>query len=258
VNLIYISNTRIPSEKANTYQSMLMCEAFSQSFEAVKFWYPNMRNTEAMNRVQDAFEFYNVEKCFEIETIDCVDSDFLFYRFDKAWFIVRTFSFVFNYLRKLRKSSIEDIVFTRDMLGINLLGIAKRLNFVKQKVYFEAHVYSEKISEASKSLDGLIVINEHLKKLYEKDGICNILVAHDGVKLETFKEIDEFEAKKILRFDENTKYLTYVGRFNTMSNEKGIPEIIEAFSRIQNSDLKLLFIGGPLENILEYILPLII
>jgi len=30
INLIYISNIRIPSEKANTYQSMVMCESFAK------------------------------------------------------------------------------------------------------------------------------------------------------------------------------------------------------------------------------------
>ena len=53
MNLIYISNTRIPSEKANTYQSMVMCESFAKQVDSVEFWYPNMRNSQAMNIVKD-------------------------------------------------------------------------------------------------------------------------------------------------------------------------------------------------------------
>ena len=52
MKLIYISNTRIPSEKANTYQSMVMCEAFSKYFEKVEFWYPKRNNTEEMRQVK--------------------------------------------------------------------------------------------------------------------------------------------------------------------------------------------------------------
>ena len=254
MNIIYISNTRIPSEKANTYQSMVMCEAFANNNCDIEFWYPNMRNSEAMEKIDDPYKFYNISKIFKTIKIGCIDSDILYEntKLHKYWFLLRSFSFAISYIFKLRKTNQKSIVFTRDMVGLNILSLAKKLKIIKQKVYFEAHVYSKTISNNTKNIDGLIVINNYLKELYVKDGINNILVAHDGVKIETFKETQKIKAKELLNFEQDIEYLTYVGRFNTMGNEKGIPEIIESLQYIKDLNIKLLCIGGPLENINEY------
>lgn len=252
MNLVYISNTRIPSEKANSYQSMVMCEAFSKYFNKVEFWYPDGRTTKEMEKIDDAFDFYQVERLFELKKVSCLDSDIFFGRISSIWFLLKNISFAFNYIKELKKIKDETIIFSRDVIGLYFLNFAKRINLIKQNVYFEAHIYSKKISNSCKNIDGLIVINNYLKTLYEKDGIKNILVAHDGVKIETFKEIDEIKAKNFLNLNKDIKYLTYVGRFNTMGNEKGIPEIIESYSHLRNSSLKLLFVGGPLDNLSFY------
>lgn len=252
MNLIYISNTRIPSEKANTYQSMVMCEAFSRYINNIEFWYPDGRTTKEMKQVSDPFDFYGIEKVFELKKVNCIDNDFLFTKFNKYWFLLKSISFSLNYIKKLRKVDDSTIIFTRDIVGLNLLIIAKRFGIIKQKIFFEAHVHSKNISKASKYLDGLIVINSYLKKLYEENSLVNIFVAHDGVRIETFKEIEEEKAKEILNFDKEIKYLTYIGRFNTMGHEKGIPEIIESFSYIKSENVKLLFVGGPLDNLNYY------
>ncbi|MCG3654171.1 glycosyltransferase family 4 protein [Aliarcobacter butzleri] len=252
MNLVYISNTRIPSEKANSYQSMVMCEAFSKYFNKVEFWYPDGRTTKEMEKIDDAFDFYQVERLFELKKVSYLDSDIFFGRISLIWFLLKNISFAFNYIKELKKIKDETIIFSRDVIGLYFLNFAKRINLIKQNVYFEAHIYSKKISNSCKNIDGLIVINNYLKTLYEKDGIKNILVAHDGVKIETFKEIDEIKAKNFLNLNKDIKYLTYVGRFNTMGNEKGIPEIIESYSHLRNSSLKLLFVGGPLDNLSFY------
>ena len=48
MKLIYISNIRISLSNENTYQSFMIDETFSKSFESVEFRYPDIRNTEGI------------------------------------------------------------------------------------------------------------------------------------------------------------------------------------------------------------------
>ena len=50
---IYITNTRLPSEKANSYQSMQMCYSFSKVFDEVELWTGRARNTEEFNDIKN-------------------------------------------------------------------------------------------------------------------------------------------------------------------------------------------------------------
>ena len=62
--LIYISNARIPSDKANTYQSFVMCEAFSKYFNKLEFWFAKRKNFSNMKNVESPFKFYSVKEVF--------------------------------------------------------------------------------------------------------------------------------------------------------------------------------------------------
>lgn len=75
---------------------------------------------------------------------------------------------------------------------------------------------------------------------FDVGGVKNNLVAHDGVNLDTFKSIDKSEALKLLGFDKNYKYIIYVGKFNTLGEEKGIPQIIESLQYLDDN-IKAIF-----------------
>ena len=78
MKLIYITNTRLPSEKANSYQSMQMCYSFSKVFDEVELWTGKARNTKELDKVKDVFKYYNIEKIFFIRKFFQFDSKFLF------------------------------------------------------------------------------------------------------------------------------------------------------------------------------------
>ena len=67
MKLIYITNTRIPSEKANSYQSMQMCSSFSIFFDKVELWTGKARNTKELSEIKDVFKYYNVKETFYIK-----------------------------------------------------------------------------------------------------------------------------------------------------------------------------------------------
>lgn len=232
MKLIYISNTRIPSEKANTYQSMVMCEAFSKHYPHVEFWYPQMRNTPSMEKINNPFLFYNVDEVFTLKKIPCIDSTFLFKYFNTIWFLLRTFSFGISYVAKLKNIDPFTSIFTRDSHGLLFLNLAKKLGIIKQKVYFEAHLYSKTITKNSKYIDGIIVINNYLKTLYEKDGVKNILVAHDGVNVSEYAHIMKYQKNTIAN-------IVYTGN---LFEWKGVYTLVDSLKYLNN--VKCTIIGG--------------
>lgn len=232
--LIYISNTQIPSEKANTYQSMVMCEAFSPYFNKVLFWYPNRRYRAKSQQIQDIYEYYSIKpNVFELNKLFCLDSNLLYITFKKMWFLTYNLTFAFNYIFKLRQEAPSSIVFTRDTVGLFLIGIAKKRGLIKQKIFFEAHSYSKKQSDLIKNLNGLVVINQYLKELYLKDGVKNILVAHDGVKLDDYIHLEPNLKKK------NPSNIVYVGN---LFEWKGVYTLADSMHYINNA--KLIVVGG--------------
>lgn len=235
MKLIYISNTRIPSEKANTYQSMVMCEAFSQYFDEVEFWYPDMRNTTEMLKIDNPYKFYSIKETFKLKKIKCFDNDILFKYFNKVWFVSRSVTFGFNIALNLRKEPGDSLIFIRDVIGVKFLVLLKKLGLIKQKIFFEAHVYSKNISKLNKNIDGLVVINNYLKTLYEKEGIKNILVAHDGVKINEYKDI-KFKSESI----SSIKNIVYIGN---LFKWKGVYTLVDSIKYF-DKNIKFIVIGG--------------
>ena len=74
MKLIYITNTRLPSEKANSYQSMQMCYSFSKVFDEVELWTGRSRNTKEFDRIEDIFGYYNINKTFSVRKFFQYDS----------------------------------------------------------------------------------------------------------------------------------------------------------------------------------------
>jgi hypothetical protein len=68
MKLIYITNSRIPTEKAHGSQIMKMCEKFSE-LSSVKLIVPHKINYLG----QDPFTYYGIKRNFKIETLPSMD-----------------------------------------------------------------------------------------------------------------------------------------------------------------------------------------
>lgn len=250
--LIYITNTRMPSEKANTYQSIQMCNSFAKVYDEVQMWVPNGINTEEMKPYEsDPYGFYGIEKTFEIKKLFTIDYWWIHNLNQFLWSNLSAITFATSVLFKLKTYGKDYTVFTRDWYVLKVLLLGKKLGFIKNKVFYEAHKFSNYLIQNFKKADGVIVLNGHLKKMNEEKGVENNLVAHDGVNLDTFKSIDKNQALELLGFDKKYKYIIYVGKFNTLGEEKGIPQIIESLQYVDDV-VKAIFLGGPMDNITNY------
>jgi len=256
MKLIYITNTRLPSEKANSYQSVQMCNSFASEFEEVELWTGKAHNTKEMLQIDNIFEFYNIEQNFLIKTFFQLDSIVLRNLNQFIWANLRDLVFSVNISINLIKyrNKPETILYTRVWHFLYIFLFFQKLGMVKNKIFYESHQYSKYHLKVLKKIDGVVVINQNLSLLYKKRGINKIIVAHDGVNMSTFK-FEEKSAFNPPEFDKfkNKKVITYIGSYKTLGAEKGIADIIKSIPFLNDQEICFAFIGGPMKYVNEYL-----
>jgi glycosyltransferase involved in cell wall biosynthesis len=235
---------------------MQMCESFSNFFDEVELWTSRSHNTEELKKIKDVFAYYSLKKSFTIKSFFQFDSIILRNLNEFIWANIKGLIFALNICMHLVKyrNSDDIIIYTRDWYLLMIFQILKKIRIVNNKIFYESHKFSKLIIRFAREIDGLIVINRHLRDLYKKNGIENILIAHDGVNMSTFR-YDEENSQIIdqLEIFKNKKVLTYIGSFKTLGNEKGIEDIIKAIPYLKDKKVSFAFIGGPMGLVNGYL-----
>jgi glycosyltransferase involved in cell wall biosynthesis len=241
VNLFYIVNAKIPTDRANGYQIFKMCEEFARIGLEVELWAP----TRDSQFNQDPFEFYGAERNFKVRKIKSYDFVKYHKYLGRLSFWLQSIFYFFNL--SFKKVDKNAFVYSRNPEIIWLF------NMRGYKTIFEVHRWVESkeglfkffIKKAKK----IIVVTEELKKRALKAGFSDdrILASPDGVDLKIFDlNISKFEARKKLNLPQNKIILGYTGSFKTMGEKKGIEEILEAVKILLENfpDLFFLAVGG--------------
>ena len=244
--ILYISNARIPTEKAHGIHIMKMCEAFASAAEFELVIPPRFNKIK-----EDPFKYYGIKRNFKIKKIPCIDLipwDKYFKYFGLGylplWLESFTFSLsVFFYL--LFKKA--DIIYARDKSLLFISSFWR--NFI-----FEAHTFPKNYFLYAiflKRLKGLVVITHKLKGLFAERGMepDKILVAPDGVDLKQFdiKDVKE-ECRKKLNLPFDKKIVLYSGHLYAW---KGAQILAEASKYLRN-DVEIYFVGGTAEDIQKF------
>ena len=242
--LIYITNTRIPSEKANSYQSMQMCNSFAKIYDKVEMWVPDATNTKEMEPYKNnPYDFYGIDKTFDIKMLFSIDYQWIHNWNLFVWSNVAALTFALSVLFRLSKENSNVSIFTRDWYVLKILLLGKKLGLIKNKIFYEAHKYSERLVDNYKQCDGLIVINNYLKELHYKKGIKHILESHDGVNLDEYESIKDY---KYLKKDKFT--LVYTGNLFAW---KGVHTLVDSLAYI-NTKVELIIVGGSNEVLNDF------
>lgn len=247
MKLIYISNTRLPSEKANSYQTMQMCSSFSKVFDEVELWTGKARNTPELNEVRDIYGYYNIQKSFSIRNFWQFDSKILGNLNEFIWSNLRDFVFSVNVcfnLIKFRKSKKKVLIYTRVWTFLYIFLIFKKLGLLNTKIYYESHKFSNFLLKPLSKIDGLVVINNYLLDLYKDKGINKLCLAHDGVSLNEYKKISnyEFQPKK------KEFKVVYTG---SLFFWKGVYSLIDSIQYLPEN-FKIIFIGGSSQYLVDF------
>lgn len=267
MKIIYITNARIPTEKAHGLQIMKMCEAFAALDANDANNYANAANKYTVELIvprrinsikDDPFEYYGVKKIFNIKKIFCLD--FFGFKFipAKVSFYIQWLSFaIFVSIYAILKYRKDDNIFySRDWLvlfflclfGFNPVAEIHDYKADKPKKWLIGYIMGKVKKIITNSEGTKRFLQEHYRLTDDK-----FLVASNGVDIDFFNITETKEqARERLNLPQNKVIISYIGRLETLGVEKGVSGLIKAFAQItrQNKNVFLAIIGGP-ENLIQ-------
>lgn len=262
--LVYIANSRLPTEKAHGYQICKMCEAFGKIDVKVTLLHPFRYQSGPALYGKNVFDYYGLLQVFETRLLPNWDVILLnrVISSSKAMApLVFTHAFLWGfYAAWVAGREKADLYYTRDS------SVAFWLVRLGLPTVYEAHVVPKRgqrlllrqLTQTS-ALQLVVVLTSFIKKEFVEMGFPTekVIVQPDAVDLSLFVDLpDKQECRKRLGLPLDRPIIGYIGRFRTMEMEKGIPELIEAIAQLPLIDGKeplLLCVGGPMEAVPSYL-----
>lgn len=225
--LVYITSNRIPSEKANSFQTISTVNSLADYFDKILILAPKRKIHKINESIED---FYGVEKKFLLKEIFTIDTN-IYKVSNYLWNLITKGSFYISLVFYLIKRKPK-IIYTRDVYVAIIISYFRKISLIQfQKVIFESHEVKDHLIVFLKFVDGVITINEFQKKIYEKKLGIKVNAIHDGVTL-----------KKVAPFKKQTDKikLLYTGN---LSPDKGVYTLLEAYQQL-NENYELDIVGG--------------
>ncbi|MDB5238022.1 MAG: hypothetical protein JWM46_292 [Candidatus Kaiserbacteria bacterium] len=231
MKIIYISNVRLPTEKAHGLQIMKTCEALADLGNEVILYVPTRHNTLE----QDEFQYYGVREVFTVRRIWSWD----LVRLGRIGFLVQylTFSLRAVFLRDIRNA---DLIYGRDELTLSILSF-----FARAPIIWESHVGAWNFAARliARKARTICAISNGLKDLYVAKGVpaARIIVAPDAVDLMEFNETEsKSQARQRLGLSQDKDVALYIGR---VDGYKGADILCAAAQQLPPS-VQVVIIGG--------------
>lgn len=258
MKVTYLTNMRMPTEKAHGQQMMRMSDAFQEVGVEVDFVCPRRKNTPELSAQKNQLEqFYCLRHPVQKKELWAMDLFFARPHFlgQKMALWAQLLSFVLSLRLRLRAWP-RRIFYLRDLWTYSFMHFFFSRRFLR-KVVLEIHSLSNKRWKRRwqikllREAPAVVAVTQGLKDQMVEQGLAaeKILVAHDGVDLSLFKEeLSQCAAREFLQLDPDWLLLSFIGKFHTNGEEKGIPQIIASASSIlsQFPQAHFLFVGGPM------------
>ena len=241
MKIVYITNARLPTEKAHGVQILKMIQAFSGLGNQTILIHPKRHQKEISHKT-NVFKFYGIEKTFEVKSLKFIDP-YIFRPFMPK-FLYRFFSFLIDFMWGIfsvnySKKYNPDFLIFRDNTPFGLffsylLRIPSVIEFHDMPPFISKRIFKF-VLKRSKIIKCFGVTKKLSLDLENYFGFDNnvIKVLHDAVDLEEFinkPEINNTSSKPIL---------TYCG---SLSYEKGTDLLIEAASKLEG--FQIIIVGG--------------
>jgi glycosyltransferase involved in cell wall biosynthesis len=261
MRLFYISNTRIPSERASAYQVMQMCAAFAAHDVQVDLLYPQRHAYGEWGAIADNFAYYGVPPSFSMLPVSCVD-------YIKATTIdnpqlqatplprvshyVQTGTYAAQALRRLMAHR-AGVCYSRDLSTLSLLRLADPQR--RWRLFYEAHTTPEtswslwQTRWMAGRLDGIVTITDSIARFYGDLGVPRhmLLTAPDGVDLDRYAKLPERTAARAhLDLPSERPLICYTGQ---LYRWKGVHTLIAAMTELPEASLCL--VGGAPSELAE-------
>lgn len=223
MKIFYITNVRLPTEKAHGLQIMKMCEAFAQNGCDVTLIAPRLPTI-----ADDPFAYYSVKKNFTLRQI---------WTFRSKSYYLQGLVFTFHALLRFRVHG--GILYSRDFITL-FLGALFGCRPVAEVHDYRSTRPQWQYRFMFRRCRAMVVNSEGTKKaIQDHYGISEskIFVAPNAVD-------PVFFDRSPLPHDGIA--VGYVGNLETLGHEKGIDTLLEAFSFLKDRNKTFLHIvGGP-------------
>src|SRR3989344_8012 len=242
MKIIYIANTRLPTEKAHGLATMKICEAFARTGTVVELIVPQL-----WRRSSDPFSFYGVKPTFKIHRVFCFDlMPILPFRFlEPITFFLQMISFSFFssfFILFCRISGYANVVyFSHDYTPLFFVSLVAR------KIFYDIHHYPGSNfmyrRVMRKSFGFALQTRWKIEALRKDFGIDEkrIIYWPNGTDVENFSaNISREEARKKLGLPANKKIVLYTG---ALFDWKGVNTLVLATDKI-SLEAKIYIVGG--------------
>lgn len=248
MKIIYVANTRMPTEMAHGVQIAHMCEAFAENGADMELVVPRRFSISHVGK-EDPFKYYGIKKNFKIKKVFCLDPTPLNKYLGPVSFLTEAFSFAISVSTYLLFKK-TDIIYSRDRFSLFFLALFKK-NIILEVHQMHRSLFKFALNRVRK----IIVITKGLKDDLIKRGVNGgkIFVASDGVDLETFKiKENKEECRKKLSLPLDKKLIIYIGQ---LYKWKGA-ETLALASKYISSDNLVVIAGGIkwyLDNFVDFL-----
>ena len=256
MKLIYLTNSRLPGEKAHAIQIMKTCAALAADVD-IQIVHPRRVNRPWLQSVIDLQKYYKLPRDVQRRLVGSLDLFSIVPKLPfgktlayKIVFAIQTITYHIALLPLLLTRS-ADVYYTRDSLTASLLVLLGKVSI--STVIYEAHRFPSSILGLELSrwlvnkLDGIVVLTNFLATRYLELGIPEkrISVVPDAVDLQDFGVFSKSAARQHLGIDESIFVVMYVGH---MYHWKGVDTLVEAATRLSDNE-QIWLIGGTPEEL---------
>jgi glycosyltransferase involved in cell wall biosynthesis len=261
--IVYLANARLPTEKAHGYQICKMCEAFVQNGVEVILMHPYRLQYDPKLREQNIFDYYGIQQCFEVRVLPNWDVVRLNRLIPDRMFAPIFFSHAILYglyAASVARREKADLYYTRDSeFAYWLVRLGLPTVYEAHEVPRRGRRWLLRRLVRHPTLRLVVVLTSFIKEEFVSLGFPEgqIVVLPDGVDLSLFQDLPgKEECRRRLGLPLNRAVIGYIGRFQALEMEKGIPQLVEAMSllpRIHGEEPLLLCVGGPMEAVPRYL-----
>lgn len=259
--IVYLSNARLPTEKAHGFQVMKMCEGMARLGHEVELMHPWRRQPDAALSGADPFAYYGMAPSFEVTTLPNRDVLTLERRLPgpaMQW-LYRTHQLTWGRSAARRAQQAgPDLIYTRDP------GLAYAVSRLGAPCIFEAHVPPTprrapliRRLAGRPSVRAVVALSEAVAADLEAAGVpaSKLRVVPNGTDLSAFEAAPgRDDARALLGLPGDRPIIGYIGRFVAVGLEKGVPDLIAAMAvpELRALDPLLVCVGGPMDVVPGY------
>jgi len=241
LKIVYITNARLPTEKAHGVQILKMIKAFSGLGNQTVLVHPKRHQREISHKT-DVFDFYQMEKVFQVKSLKFIDP-YIFRPFMPK-FLYRFFSFIIDFIWGIfsinyTKKYSPDFLIFRDNTPFSLFfsyfsGIPSVIEFHDMPPLISKRIFKFTLKRAKKIKCFSVTkkLSLDLENYFGLDG-GSIKVLQDAVDLE------DYIGKPKIKSSSDMPILTYCG---SLSHEKGVDLLLETATNLEG--FQIIIVGG--------------